>query len=157
MRVCDTCSGSSRIIAVKQVPRSPVVSGAAKRTARKNDAKRTAVCMSMAPQLSLSRLNHWLPRGQAHPEVVQGTAQFHYEIADALLPQADPVFDDATALHTTVDMLDPEPAVVQGLVSQLLLPRQFLAAWFLRRHEDLHLREREGQETQILQQLTPGR
>jgi len=36
--------------------------------------------------LSLSRLNHWLPRGQAHPEVVQGTAEFHHQIADALLP-----------------------------------------------------------------------
>jgi hypothetical protein len=44
-------------------------------------------------QLSLSRLNHRLPRGQAHPEVVQGTAEFHHEIADALLPQADPVFE----------------------------------------------------------------
>ena len=57
--------------------------------------------------LSLSRLNHRLPRGQAHPEVMQGTAEFHHDIADALLPQADPVFDDATALDTAVDMLDP--------------------------------------------------
>ena len=30
-------------------------------------------------------------------------------------------------------------------------------AWLLRRHEDLHLRERERQEAQILQQPTPGR
>ncbi len=37
-------------------------------------------------QLSLSRLNYWFPRGQAHPEVVQGTAEFHHQIADALLP-----------------------------------------------------------------------
>jgi len=36
--------------------------------------------------LSLSRLNHWLPRGQTHPEVVQGTAEFHHQIADPLLP-----------------------------------------------------------------------
>src|SRR3977135_2579032 len=57
--------------------------------------------------LSLSRLNHWLPRGQAHPEVVQGTAEFHHQITDALLPQAHPVFHDATALDTTVDVLDP--------------------------------------------------
>ena len=63
--------------------------------------------------LSLSRLNHWLPWSQAHPEVVQGTAEFHHHIADALLPQAEPVFDDATALHTAVDMLDPQPAIVQ--------------------------------------------
>jgi len=29
-------------------------------------------------ELSLSRLNHGLPRGQTHPEVVQGTAEFHH-------------------------------------------------------------------------------
>src|SRR5262245_9063758 len=59
------------------------------------------------PPLSLSRLNHWLPRGQTHPAVVQGTAEFHDEIADALLPQADPVFHDTAALDATVDTLDP--------------------------------------------------
>jgi SRSO17 transposase len=57
--------------------------------------------------LSLSRLNHWLPRGQTHPEVVQGTAEFHHQITDALLPQANPVFHDATARDTAVDVLDP--------------------------------------------------
>ena len=31
------------------------------------------------------------------------------------------------------------------------------AAWLLRRHEDLHLGQRERQEAQILQQPTPGR
>src|SRR5206468_11119925 len=33
---------------------------------------------------------------------------------------------------------------------------QFLAAGFLRRHEDLHLRQREREEAQILQQPAPG-
>ena len=42
--------------------------------------------------LSLSRLNHEQPGVQAHPEIVQGTAELHHEIADALLPQPDPVF-----------------------------------------------------------------
>src|SRR5262249_49569585 len=42
-------------------------------------------------QLSLSRLNHWLPGRQTYPEVVQGTAEFHDEIADARLPQAEGV------------------------------------------------------------------
>src|SRR6266849_289208 len=78
--------------------------------------------------LSLSRLNHWLPRGETHPEVMQGTAQFHHEITDARLPQPDPVFDDATTLHATVDMLDPQPAMVQGLVGPLLVQGEFLAA-----------------------------
>jgi hypothetical protein len=34
--------------------------------------------LALRQQLSLSRLNHRLPRGQAHPEVVQGTAEFHH-------------------------------------------------------------------------------
>src|SRR6266704_4960194 len=105
--------------------------------------------------LSLSRLNHWLPGCEAHPEVVQGTAEFHHEITDARLPQPDPVFHNTTALHATVDMLDASPAMVQGLVGEFLLQRQFPAAWFLGRHEDLHLGQREGQEAQILQEPTP--
>src|SRR5712692_6575531 len=34
-------------------------------------------------------------------------------------------------------------ALVQGLVGQLLLRRQLLAVGFLRRHEDVHLGQRE--------------
>src|SRR2546426_11845941 len=90
-------------------------------------------------QLSLSRLNHRLPRGQTDPEVMQGTAEFHHEIADAVLPQPDAVLHDAAALDAAVDMLDPQPTVVQGLIGELLLQRQFLAAGFLGGHEDLHL------------------
>src|SRR3989442_1372318 len=88
-------------------------------------------------ELSLSRLNHWLPRGQTHTEVMERTTDFHHEIADALLPQADPVFDDATAFDTTVDMLNAQSAIVQGLVGPLLFQGEFLAAWLLGRHEDL--------------------
>ncbi len=87
---------------------------------------------------------------------MQGTAEFHHQIADARLPQPDPVFDDAATLDTAVDMFDPQPTVVQGLVGQFLLPRQLLAPGFLRRHEDLDLRQRERQEAQVLQQPTPG-
>src|SRR5262245_50702794 len=57
--------------------------------------------------MSLSRLNHWLPWIQAHPEVVQGTTELHHQIADALLPQADAVFHNAAALDTAVDVLNP--------------------------------------------------
>ena len=57
---------------------------------------------------------------------MQGTAELHHEIADAVLPQAHPVFHNATALDTAVDVLDPQAAIVQGLVSPLLFqpPRQ---------------------------------
>src|SRR6266700_2980352 len=87
---------------------------------------------------------------------MQGTTEFHYQIADALFPQADAVFDDAAALDAAVHMLDPQPTVVQGLIGPLLFQGEFLAAGFLRRHEDLDLGQRERQEAQILQQPTPG-
>jgi hypothetical protein len=82
---------------------------------------------------------------------MQGTTDFHHDIPDALLPQTDQVFDNATALDTAVDMLDPQPTAVQLLVGRLLVQRELLAAWFLGGHKDLHLREPERQEAQILQ------
>ena len=87
---------------------------------------------------------------QAHPEIVQGTAQFHHEITDARLPQAEPVLDNAAALDTAIDMLDPQPPLVERLVGQVLLPPELLTTGFLGWHEDLHFRERERQEAQIL-------
>ena len=86
---------------------------------------------------------------------MQGTADLHHEIADALLPQPHPVFDDPTALDAAVDMRDPQPTLVQRLIGQWLLPRELLTTRLLRRHEDRHLRERARQETQILQEPAP--
>jgi hypothetical protein len=87
---------------------------------------------------------------------MQGTADFHHDIADALLPQPDPVFDDAAALDTTVDVLDPQAAGVEHLVRSLLRHGQVRARGFLCGHEDLHLGQREAQEAEILQQPAPG-
>ena len=86
---------------------------------------------------------------------MQGTAVFHHAIADAVLPQPDPVCDDAAALDAAVHMLDPQPTVVQGLIGPLLLPRQLLATGCLGWPQDLHLRERTRQEAQILHQPAP--
>jgi len=58
---------------------------------------------------------------------MQGPPDCHHEIADTRLPQPDPVFDDATAFDTTVDMLDAQPTLVQRLVGYVLLQRQLLA------------------------------
>ena len=88
---------------------------------------------------------------------MQGTAELHHPIADALLPEAEAIFHHATALHATVDMFDLQPALVQGLIRPLLRQRSLLTAWLLGRHKDLHLRERERQEAQILQQSAPSR
>jgi hypothetical protein len=118
-------------------------------------ANRTPLCVLV--HMSLSRLNHWLPRGQAHTEVLQGPTAFPHQIANTLLPQAAPVFHTATALHTAVDRRDPEPAVVPGLVGPCLLRCECLAAWFLRRPADCPRRERARQAAQRLQELASGR
>src|SRR4051794_39085459 len=41
---------------------------------------------------------------------------FPSDITNALLPQADPVFDDATTFDTAVDMLNPQSTIVEHLV-----------------------------------------
>src|SRR5215831_15780864 len=92
-----------------------------------------------ASHVRISCFNHGLPRSQAHPEMMQGTADVHHQSAETLLPQADPVFDHAIALHAAVDMLDPERAVVQGLIGHVLRQRQLLAVWLLGWHADLYL------------------
>jgi hypothetical protein len=106
---------------------------------------------------------HQYPRGHQAREPMphparpsQGGLSLYHEIADTLFPQADPVFDDAAALDPAMDMLDAQPAVREGLIRHVLLPRQLLAAWFLGRHEDLSLGERERQKAQILQQPAPS-
>jgi hypothetical protein len=57
---------------------------------------------------------------------MQGTTDGPHQIAGALLPQAAPVFDAATALHTAVDVLDPQPTLVDLLIRHVLLPRELL-------------------------------
>ena len=92
-----------------------------------HDPSRHRIVYTTAADMSLSRLNHWLPRGQTHPEIVQGTAEFHHQITDPLLPQADPVLHDTAALDTAVDVLDAQPPLVEPLIGSFLLPGQYLA------------------------------
>ena len=57
---------------------------------------------------------------------MQSTAEFHDQIAGPFFPQAHPVFNDAAALDTAVDMVEPQPTLVQRLVRHVLLPRERL-------------------------------
>jgi hypothetical protein len=57
---------------------------------------------------------------------MQSTAEFHDQITDPFFPQANPVFDDAAALDTAVDMVDPQPTLVERLVRHGLPPRERL-------------------------------
>jgi hypothetical protein len=72
----------------------------------------------------VSRFNPGLPRGQAHPDVVQGTAEVPHPSAAAHLPEAAAVLDAATALDTATDMVDPQPTLAELLVCQVLPPRE---------------------------------
>jgi hypothetical protein len=108
-------------------------------------------------RLSLSRLNHGLPRGQAHPEVVQGTTALQHQITDALHPQAHPVWHAATARDAPVARLAPEPPLGPGRVRQVLLQRPLRAPRFLRRPEARDLGERAREAAQLLPQRTASR
>ena len=64
--------------------------------------------------------------GEDAPGMMEGTAEVPHQIADAHLPEAAAVFDAATALDTVMDMVDPQPTLVELLVRHVLLPREIL-------------------------------
>ena len=88
---------------------------------------------------------------------MQGATEFHYQLTDARLPQAAPVFDEATALDTAVARLNPQPTVGQRLVGHGLLQRQRLAAGWLRRQAELHLGQRARQAAHSRPPPAPSR
>ena len=57
---------------------------------------------------------------------MEGPADVPHQIADVHLPEAASVFDAATALDTAMDMVDPQPTLVQFLIRHVLLPRKLL-------------------------------
>jgi hypothetical protein len=115
-------------------------------TATKQLQQRT----SEGVQQSSSRLKYRLPWCQPHAEVMQGTADFHDQVANTRLPQAIGVADDATMLDTAVDVLDTP-------IGGFLGTREDAASRLPGRHDDLHQTQRKRQEAQILEQLTPHR
>src|SRR5262247_2355387 len=82
---------------------------------------------------------------------MQGTADFHEQIADTRLPQAARVVDNAAALDAAVDVLDARPPTGDAPMRGVLLARKRPAPRLLRRHDDVDLRECEGQTAQILE------
>jgi len=65
-------------------------------------------------------------KGEDEPGMRPGTADVPHPIAAAHLPEAASVCDAATALDTAMDIVDPQPILVERLVSQVLLPREVL-------------------------------
>jgi hypothetical protein len=83
---------------------------------------------------------------------MQRTADFHDPIANAGLPQAAGVVDDAAALDTAVDMLDAHPAARDATIRGFLRAREAPTPRLPGRHDDVDMVQRERQETKILQQ-----
>jgi hypothetical protein len=88
---------------------------------------------------------------------MQRTADFHDQITDAGLPEAAGVVDDAAAFDAAVDMLDARTPAGNPPIRGFLLAREGPAPRLLRRHDQLHLVEREGQEAEILEQAAARR
>jgi hypothetical protein len=86
---------------------------------------------------------------------MQRTTDFHNEITDACLPEAADVVDDAAALDTAVDVLDAHTSAGDAPIRAFLRAREGPAPWLPRRHDHLHLVERERQEAEILEQPAP--
>jgi hypothetical protein len=71
-------------------------------------------------------IKSWAATGEDAPGMIEGPAEVPHPIADAHLPEAASVFDAATALDTIMDMVDPQPTLVELLVRHVLLPRELL-------------------------------
>jgi hypothetical protein len=55
-----------------------------------------------------------------------GTTEVSHQIAAAHLPEAASVFNAATALDPVMDMVDPQPTLVELVVRHVRLPRGLL-------------------------------
>jgi hypothetical protein len=65
-------------------------------------------------------------KGEDEPGIIKGTADVSHPIATGHLPAAAAVCGTATALDTAMDMVDPQPTLVELLVRHVLLPRELL-------------------------------
>src|SRR5262249_40163586 len=83
---------------------------------------------------------------------MQRTADFHDAIANAGLPEAVSVMDNATAFDAAVDMFDAHAAAGNAPIRRFLRARQGPAPRLAGRHDHLDRVGRERQEAQILEQ-----
>jgi integrase/recombinase XerD len=71
-------------------------------------------------------IKSWAATGEDEPGIMEGTAAVPHQSADVHLPEAASVFDAATTLDPVMDMVDPQPTLVDLLVRHGLLPRALL-------------------------------
>ena len=83
---------------------------------------------------------------------MQCTADFPDRLSDPRFPEAADVLDDAAALDAAVDMLNAHAPTSDAPIRRLLRPRELPFLWLPGWHDGFHLRARERQEAQILEQ-----
>jgi hypothetical protein len=88
---------------------------------------------------------------------MQGTADFHHDIANPGLPHADRLFKHAAAFDTALDMFDAHPSPSDLPIPRFLRSRQLVSTRLLRRLDNLHAIQCERLKAQILQQLAARR
>jgi hypothetical protein len=86
---------------------------------------------------------------------MQRTADFHDQIADADLPEAIGVMDEAAALDATVDVRDPDPATGDAPSGPFLGAREGPTPWLLGGPDALDVVEGAGQDAESLEQPAP--
>jgi hypothetical protein len=82
---------------------------------------------------------------------MQRTADFHEQIADARLPQAAGVVDDAAALDAAVDVLDAHATARDAPIGGFLRAGEGSPPRLLGWHDHLDPVERKRQEAEVLE------
>jgi hypothetical protein len=82
---------------------------------------------------------------------MQCTADFHEQIADARLPQAAGVVDDAAGLDAAVDVLEAHATARDAPIRRVLRAREGPAPRLPRRHDAVDPVERTRQDAEILE------
>jgi hypothetical protein len=88
---------------------------------------------------------------------MQRAAGLHDQVADAHLSEAADLVDHTAALDATVDVLDAHAETCDASIGRFLAVRESSASGLAGWPDDFDLVEREGQEAQILEQLTACR
>lgn len=97
----------------------------------------------------------WL-RAKMNTNMMQCAADFHEQIAHAILPQADGVFDDPAACDAADHVFDHNPAPGNRLVCGFLRIRQRRPPWFAGRTGMDDLRQDRAHTSKVITNSLPS-
>jgi hypothetical protein len=98
-----------------------------------------------------------MPGAKLQTKIMQATRDFHHHVPDTVLPVAEFVLHDATALHAAHRMLNPHFFACNTTVLFFLLHGAFPSTWLLRWLSYRHRRDRKPLKPHVLIEDTVGR